>query len=503
MSLVSNVFILFVLSSVLMYYMVPKKIRWWILLVSSYCYYLASGVQYLFFIIFSTIVTYISAIAIDKADVNEEKKIKKRLLVIGLLLNFGSLGVVKYTNFIIENINAICRMDIPGMNLLLPLGISFYTFQSSGYLLDVYWKRTLPERNIFRYGLFVSFFPQILQGPIGRHARLAEQLYIGHSFEWSRIQSGLERILWGFFKKMVLADWAAVFVEAIFGNPEYYNGLAIFGVLFYSVQLYADFSGGMDVVIGIASLFGITLDENFKRPYFAVSISDFWHRWHITLGTWMKDYVFYPLSLSKGMSKFGKFGKKVFGKKVGRKLPICLANLIVFFLVGVWHGPAWKFIAYGMFSGIIIAFSGLMGDQYRKWKKALRIPTNANWYRMFMILRTFVLVNISWFFDCSDSVKEALLMMRQAVTSFKPDQLLLIAAGREGTAFTPYVLAIILLGCILLLIVGILQERGIRIRETIAKQNIVVYFVVYICLLLSIGFFGSTAAVRGFIYAQF
>ena len=260
MSLVSNVFILFVLSSVLMYYMVPKKIRWWILLVSSYCYYLASGVQYLFFIIFSTIVTYISAIAIDKADVNEEKKIKKRLLVIGLLLNFGSLGVVKYTNFIIENINAICRMDIPGMNLLLPLGISFYTFQSSGYLLDVYWKRTLPERNIFRYGLFVSFFPQILQGPIGRHARLAEQLYIGQSFEWSRIQRGLERILWGFFKKMVLADWAAVFVEAIFGNPEYYNGLAIFGVLFYSVQLYADFSGGMDVVIGIASLFGITLD---------------------------------------------------------------------------------------------------------------------------------------------------------------------------------------------------------------------------------------------------
>ena len=212
--------------------MVPKKIRWWILLVSSYCYYLASGVQYLFFIIFSTIVTYISAIAIDKADVNEEKKIKKRLLVIGLLLNFGSLGVVKYTNFIIENINAICRMDIPGMNLLLPLGISFYTFQSSGYLLDVYWKRTLPERNIFRYGLFVSFFPQILQGPIGRHARLAEQLYIGHSFEWSRIQRGLERILWGFFKKMVLADWAAVFVEAIFGNPEYYNCLLYTSILY-------------------------------------------------------------------------------------------------------------------------------------------------------------------------------------------------------------------------------------------------------------------------------
>ncbi len=176
---------------------------------------------------------------------------------------------------------------------------------------------------------------------------------------------GMERILWGFFKKMVLADWSAVFVDAIFGNPDTYHGVAIFGVLFYSVKLYADLSGGMDVVIGIASLFGITLDENFKRPYFAVSITDFWHRWHITLGTWMKDYVFYPLSLSKGMNKFGKWGKEHFGKKTGRKLPICLANLFVFFLVGVWHGPAWKFIAYGMFSGVIIAFSGLMTDEYR------------------------------------------------------------------------------------------------------------------------------------------
>lgn len=503
MSLVSNVFILFVWSSVFVYYLMPKKIRWWVLLISSYCYYLASGAEYLFFIIFSTFVTYIGALVIEKAEVNGQQTLKKKLLVLALFLNFSSLGVVKYTNFIIETINAICKMNIPGMNLLLPLGISFYTFQSSGYLLDVYWKRTVSEKNFFKYGLFVSFFPQILQGSIGRHNRLAEQLYIGHSFEWSRVQRGLERILWGFFKKMVLADWSAVFVEAIFENPEYFNGLAVFGVLFYSIQLYADFSGGMDVVIGTASLFGITLDENFKRPYFAVSISDFWHRWHITLGTWMKDYVFYPLSLSKAMSRFGKLGKKVFGKKTGRKLPVCLANLIVFFLVGVWHGPAWKFIAYGMFSGSIIAFSGLMGDQYRKWKQALHIPKDARGYRIFMILRTFILVNISWFFDCADTVKEALFMMRQAMTTFRPNQLLLIPAGKEGTAFTPYVLVILVLGCILLLVVEILQERGIKVRETIANQNMVIYFLVYICLLLSIGFFGSTAAVRGFIYAQF
>lgn len=502
MSLVSNMFIIFVAVSVCIYYILPMKYRWWGLLVCSYWYYLASGIQYIFFILFSTIVTYLSAAAV-KRYMEESRKKAKIFLILGLVFNIGMLGIVKYTNFVLENINSIFHMDIPGIGILLPLGISFYTFQSSGYLLDVYWKRTEAENNLFKYGLFVSFFPQILQGPISRHSRLAEELYIGHRFELSKFERGLERILWGFFKKMVLADWAAVFVDAVFHNPGNYNGLAVFGVLFYSVQLYADFSGGMDVVIGIASLFGITLDENFKRPFLAVSITDFWHRWHITLGTWMKDYVFYPLSLSKCMNKFGKWGKKIFGKKTGRKLPICFANIVVFFLVGVWHGAAWKYIVYGLYNGFILAFSGLMGDQYRVWKKALHIRGEEKWYRIFMISRTFILVNISWFFDCCDTVGQAFHMMKLAVTQFEPLQLLTIPAGREGIAFTPYVLIILAVGCFVLFIVEIFQERGVKIQEKIAEKNVAVHFGIYLILLLAIGAFGSTAAVRGFIYAQF
>ncbi len=249
--------------------------------------------------------------------------------------------------------------------------------------------------------------------------------------------------------------------------------------------------------------FGIELDENFTRPFFSTSITDFWHRWHITLGTWMKDYVFYPLTLSKWMGKFRKAAKKKMGKKIAVKLPICVANLIVFFLVGVWHGAAWKYIAYGMFNGIIIAFSGMMGDQYKKWKKSLHITGKENWYHVFMILRTFILVNISWFFDCSDTVGQAVKMMKYAVTSFEPTQLFLIPAGREGVAFTPYALMILLGGCIVLFIVSVLQERGIKIREKISERSFAVQFILYAGLLLSIGFFGSTAAVRGFIYAQF
>ena len=502
MSLVSNLFIIFVAGAVLLYYLLPKKMRWWGLLLTSYIYYLAAETKYFPFLLFSTIITYLCGLAIEH-EVNQDKKKAKRYLIIGLILNFGMLGVIKYTNFILENINLAFHLELPGMQILLPLGISFYTFQTSGYLLDIYWKRDHAEKNIFRYALFVSYFPQILQGPIGRHSRLAEQLYEGHSFDLQRICRGIQRILWGFFKKMILADWSAVFVDAIFGNPDQYNGLAIFGVLFYSIQLYADFSGGMDVVIGISEMFGIVLDENFKRPYFAVSTADFWHRWHITLGTWMKDYVFYPVTLSRWMSKFGKKCKKVFGKKIGRAIPIGAANLIVFFLVGIWHGAAWKYIVYGMYNGIIIAFSGIMADNYRSWKKKLNISGKETWYYVFTVVRTFILVLIGNYFDRADSVGQAFLMMKQSLTSFAPSQLLMIPAGKQGTAFTPYALLIIGVLCVIQFIVSVLQERGVKIRESLAKLPLPVTAAIYFCMLVSIGLFGSTAVARGFIYAQF
>ena len=381
MSLISMEFLTFVAVAVIGYYLIPKRYQWVWLLAFSYIYYASSGMKYLVFLLYTTVVTYGTARLIYGADqkfADQKEKIKtykKSIMLLALLLDFGMLAVLKYTNFTISNINTLFHTDIRMVKFLLPLGISFYTFQSVGYILDVYWKRYEPEKNIFKFALFVSFFPQILQGPIGRYSNLAHQFYEEHSFDFMRIERGVQRVLWGFFKKMVIADTAAVFVDAIFDQYQTYNGLAIFGVLAYSAQLYGDFSGGMDVVIGIASMFGIEMDENFKRPYFSISITDFWHRWHITLGTWMKDYLFYPLSLSKGMGKFGKFAKKTFGKTYGRALPICVANIVVFLVVGIWHGAAWKFIVYGLYNGIIIGFSGLMAKNYRDWKKKLKIKS--------------------------------------------------------------------------------------------------------------------------------
>ena len=401
MSLISMEFLLFVIAAVTGYYLIPRRFQWVWLLAFSYIYYVSGGIRVTCFLLFTTVTTYFAGRWMEQTaqsmqDKKEEKKRKKQILAGTLILNFGVLGVLKYTNFMLDTISSITGGEFEPLTLLLPLGISFYTFQSMGYLLDVYWGRSQAEHNLFRFALFVSFFPQILQGPIGRFGSLGRQLYASHSLDRKNIEGGFLRILWGYFKKMVIADNAVIFVNAIFDHPDLYDGLGIVGVLAYSIQLYCDFSGGMDVVLGIAKLFGIQLDENFKRPYFAVSITDFWHRWHITLGTWMKDYVFYPASLSGWMKSFSKFAKKTFGKQTGRTLPICLANLIVFLVVGVWHGAAWKFIIYGLYNGLIIAFSGLMAPSYRKWKKALHISDDSRVFHLFQIFRTFVLVNISW-----------------------------------------------------------------------------------------------------------
>lgn len=502
MALNSLEFILFAVLAVAGYYRIPRRFQWIWLLGFSYLYYASHGPRLLGYLLFTTAATFLAGRYLELV---EEKNKRKFVLILTLVLNFGMLGILKYLNFLILNMNRIFDGGWSYLDLALPVGISFYTFQSMGYLMDVYWKRSEAERNPFRFALFVSFFPQILQGPIGRYSRMAGQLYEEHVWDWKRTEEGLQRILWGFFKKFVLADTAAPFVTALFDEYQTYPGLAVFAVLAYSIQLYGDFSGGIDVVIGVGKLFGITLDENFKRPYFARSITDFWHRWHITLGTWMKDYVFYPVSLSRWMSRFGKFAKKQFGRSTGRTLPICLANLIVFFVVGVWHGAAWKFIVYGLYNGTIIAFSGLMTPRYRKWKKALRIREKSGGWQVFQILRTFLLVNISWFFDRADTVSQALSMMKNSVTKWNPAQLLEIPIGAGGTAsFTLFAILILAAGVCVLFAVSFLEERGIDPFGRLLAVPAAVRMAVYLMLLFSFPVFGQfPTSAGGFIYAQF
>ena len=539
MSFLSMKFLLFLAAAVAGYYVIPKQLQWVWLLIFSYIFYLASGPAAVVFILTTTATTFLGGLWLEHTDralacaldrtlardpdrlrrpanpqqplsPDEKKALKGRfkqrkkwIAALVLFVNFGILAALKYRNFAADNMNLLFGTHFSSAKLLLPLGISFYTFQSMGYLIDVYRGKYAPDRNPFRFALFVSFFPQILQGPIGRYDRLASQLYGQKSFSLARIERGLQLMLWGYFKKIVIADRAAVVVSEVFGNYQSYGGILVMaGVLCYSLQLYGDFSGGMDVIMGASECFGISLDANFKRPYFAQSISDFWHRWHITLGTWMKDYVFYPFSLSKGMNKLGKYCKKHFGKHVSRVLPVCIANLLVFFLVGVWHGPAWKFIVYGLYNGIIIAAGNLLAPIYTQMARKLHIPAESSPWTAVRILRTFLLVNISWYFDMAESLGAALAMMKNTVAGFTLSALTDGSLLRLGLDLKDC--GALALSCVVLFTVSLLQENHVSMRDALAAKPLAARWCVYLMLLFSIPLLGQiTMTGGGFIYAQF
>ena len=492
MSLSSTVFLVFTALCVTGYYVIPARAQWAWLLTFSYIYYIAAGPSLVLFLIFSTVTTYAGAYLAAQG--------KRWAVVLTLILNFGLLGFLKYANFLITNLNRLPGIDLPLRNLLLPLGISFYMFQTTGYVLDVWWKRCEPETNIFHFALFVSFFPQIMQGPIGRYSRLAPQFFAPHVFDAEKVRRGFYRCLWGFFKKMVIADNAVLYVTEIFDDFASHPALALEGALFYGLQLYADFSGGVDIVLGVAEMLDITMDENFRRPFFAVSVTDFWHRWHITLGTWMKDYLFYPLSLSKWMGRFGKWCRTHLGKSVGRALPIAIANVIVFLVVGVWHGAEWHYIFYGLYNGIIIGVSGLLAKPYRTAKKRLHIDDKSTGWHIFRVLRTFFIVTLSWFFDRASGVRPAVQMLISVFTKTRFSIGVIMPDEPEKALF--YFLTAVC-GALVLFASGIMAERGTDLRSRILALPAAVRILLSLAVILMLGFFGNFRAYGGFIYANF
>lgn len=528
MSFTTLYFFAFLAAALVGYYIIPKKYRWVWLLIVSYGYYFVSSVKCSLFMVYATAVIYICGILLDKVikqsagylKDNKEtltkdekkahkeivKKKKRIILAAGCILNFGMLAVVKYTNFALENVNAVLsaagKETIPLTEWVLPLGISFFTFQSVSYVIDVYQGKYEAEKNPFRLGLFVSFFPQLLQGPIGRFNRLAPQLFNGNELDIKNLQFGLQRILWGIAKKIIIADRAAVVVNEVFNNYEMYGGfIYIWAVLMYSVQLYMDFSGGMDIVIGTASMFGITMDENFRQPYFSKSIGEFWRRWHITLGAWMKDYIFYPMSLSKWMNRFSKWGRKHFGDYFGKALPICVSDIFIFFIVGVWHGASWKFVAYGLYNGFIMAISSLLKPVYEKGFKITHINPSCKAWQIFQIIRTFILTNIGWYFDMGLSLTAALIMIKYSVVSFSFSQFTDGSMMMLGLEMRDYI--VIAAGCIVVFIISVLKEKGVNIRESVAGKALPVRWIVYYALIIAIFIFGYTNGVSSFIYANF
>lgn len=521
MSFVSTGFVIYVALTAIIYYSLPQKYKYISLLAASYIFYALNDIRAIFFIVMTTFISYASGLTMQtfsnkcarrlesvtekslrKAIKNECKIAKKRIAAVALVLCFGLLVVLKYTNFIIFNINKLLAVfndaPIKTVNFILPLGISFYTFQVTSYIFDIYNGKYEAETNFLHYALYVSWFPALLQGPISRYNELKAQFFSPHYFSLKNVQFALQRILWGFLKKLVIADRAANVVSYIFDNhASLPNYIVWVGLVFYSIQLYADFAGGMDIALGVSELMDIKLAENFRQPFFSQSIQEFWRRWHITLGTWMKDYVFYPFALSKGFASIGKFISRI-NNFLGKTVPMCIANLLVFFIVGVWHGAEWHFIIYGLYNGILIALGILFKPLFDKLVELFHINVKSFAWKCFRIARTFVLVNIAWVFDDVKDLSQSLSMLRQ-LFDFKTFYLI---SNFEFKTFGSKTIFTVLLFSAILFVISLLKENGVNIREGIGRAALPVRWLIYLALILSVPFF-QAANMAGFIYARF
>ena len=472
--------------------------------ISSYIFYGWWDWRFLILIAFTTLCSYASGILIER---QERRLIQRWICAANITLNLLVLCIFKYFNFFSENFVSLfetfgIKLDWVTLDILLPVGISFYTFQALSYTIDIYQHKMKPTYDMVAFFAFISFFPQLVAGPIERATNLLPQFLKVRTFDYGQAVDGMQQILYGLFKKMVIADNCSRLVDIVFSNYQQLGSIQLFlGAVFFTFQIYCDFSGYSDIAIGTAKLLGIKLMKNFDYPYISRNIAEFWRRWHISLGTWMKDYIFYPFSLSKQMNRFGKWSKKHLGNTVGKAMPICLADLLIFFVVGIWHGAAWKYIAYGMYNGIIIAVSSLLEPLYAKGFEKTKIHKESKAWTEVQIIRTFILVNIGWYFDMAVSFSAALVMMKETFTKMSMSQF-------TGTAFLELGMGrrdflIVLAGCIIIFIVSLLKERGVAVREAIAAKPLIVRWAIWYAFIVIIFIFAYTGDGSAFIYANF
>lgn len=535
MSIISIKFMIFLVIALSFYFIVPGKHQWKTLLIISYVFYLISGFETIVFIIFTSIITYWGGIIIgeinneynravknydgpnekmtraEKMQVKAEGDRKKKKYVISILvINFGILLVLKYTSVITGISDSICeklginfQLDTSGW--LIPLGISYYTFQSMGYIIDLYRRKYKPEKNLFKFMLFVSFFPQLIQGPISRYDELVEKLYEPHPYDYTRIKHGVELAVWGLFKKLVISDRIAIMTSAIFQNPENFRGFyLVFATVFSMIQLYTDFSGGIDIVRGIGEMFGIDMPENFTRPFFAKNMAEYWRRWHITLNNWWRDYIFYPLTLSKILNEFGKKAKKIVGANFGKKLPILISVIIIRIINSIWHGATGSSILGGLYYGILLALSFYFEEMLKALTKKLKINTECFSWKVFQCIRTFLLVSAPRLVSNANSLREGANYFKCLFAEWNP--WILVDGSLFKLGVTSEQFMVVVIGLFVLLIVSAIQESGKKVRVLIDHQNAVfrvVFCVAFIYAIVLFGVYGSGYNASSFAYAQF
>ena len=441
----------------------------------------------------------------------ENAKRRKGILALTVLVNIGILVILKYVNFGIYTIDGIANLFgssgelIKSVDFLIPLGVSFYTFSLLGYVVDVYYGLAKPQKNYLKLMLYGIYFPAIISGPILKYREHGEQFFEPHDFDYVRVTRGLQRMVWGFFKKLVIAERLGMLVDTVYGAYTDYAGAYIWiATVCYAFQLYTDFSGCMDIVLGMSESLGIMLPENFQTPFFAGSIAEYWRRWHITLGVWMKEYVFYPVLRTRFFTNLNQSWREKLGKKKGKQYATFAAMFVLWLTVGVWHGGDWKFvIGSGLLHWFYIVMEELLAPPCARVMEKCRIDPKGRAVGIVRIVRTFLLVCIGDLFFRAASVKDAFVMLREAVTVWNPS--VFVNGSLFELGLDRIEAAIAAAALLLLYVISLLQQKG-SVRERIARMPLPVRWIVWYALLFGVillGCYGPGYSASEFIYQGF
>lgn len=491
-------FLIFFPIAVFLYFLIPEKAKHIWLLICSYFFYMCWNVKYAALLFFSTFITYMSGYFLQKikdSDCTEAVKKRQMNLCVGtsFFLNLSILFVFKYFYFALENINRVLsHLNLtviePSFDIILPVGISFYTFQALSYTMDVYRGDIKAERNFLRYALFVSFFPQLVAGPIERSKNLLKQLHTTHRFDYKKCCDGIYLMIWGYFLKLVLADRIAIVVDTVYSNHTQYGGIyLIVATVLFGFQIYCDFAGYSTIAMGAAKIMGFTLMDNFDAPYFSQSVAEFWRRWHISLSSWFKDYLYIPLGGSR--------------KGTLRKYLNCF---IVFTVSGLWHGANWSFVIWGALNAVFQIIGGLLSGVKGKLANLFHLQTDSISAKLIKVVVTFALVDFAWIFFRASNVHQAFEIIKSMLTVHNPWVLFdhsLYTLGISQKSFF-----VMIFGIFLLMISDLFKYKKICIREIIQAQDFwfrCLVIVVSVWFILTFGIWGTGYNEAGFIYFQF
>lgn len=505
MSIVSLLFPFFIVFIVGLYFIVPKRFQWLVILLGNFIFYIFAGIKSLIVILATSVFVFLCGLLLQKKNDLNNKEIE----------NIEDSNLKKEINNRYKTSkNIICTISIViiiGLWLLLklgtnyneelffiPLGISFYSLNAISYLIDINRKKYDAERNILKFITFMMYFPHIIQGPFSRYNVLSKQLFEEHSFSYDRLTSGSSRILFGFFKKLVIADKLALIVNNGLNNYSSLSGYALLlTTIIYSFQLYADFSGYMDIICGISHIFGIESEENFRQPYFSKSIDEFWRRWHISLGLWFKDYLFYPISMNKTVQKVSKYFRNNVSKKMGKLIGAYIALIFVWTATGLWHNFTLNYLVWGYLNMLCIISSMQLEDFYKNIKNKLNISEDNKLFNCFRIVRTFILVCLIRVFSITSSLGMAVDFIKR-IFIFEHNDLNILF---NEIPVSQIIIGVI--GIIVIIVIDVLNEKQIwddtKNKCPMPIRNLI-YALLIVCLFL---FAGTSDLLKGFMYARF